>query len=300
MNKWLYYFVWLAVFASMMRVEAQGITPNNVPLDFYGKVVDQNGKPVAGATIKIGLEVGELTPVPNYPQSLLERVRTDRVTAKSGADGTFNLSGFNALGLDIQSIAKDQYKMSKNFRRSYYYVRSAEIFHPDQNNPVVFVLWEEGKRTSLISKDEHYDIRPGESYGLDLETGSMAASSQGDVHFQLNRPKNIKRNRKFDWTFSIATRPGVQIRPIDEDYFAMTFPPADGYTNIYRDVQSSGESSWRKAGSKEFYVKRENRGSFAKMALVWDAIGAVSGPKTNEAGIRIEYTLNPSGSALVQ
>jgi hypothetical protein len=80
----------------------------------------------------------------------------------------------------------------------------------------------------------------------------------------------------------------------------MVFPPQEGFTNIYEEAHKASDQDWKRGGRGEFFIKMHDGQSYGKAAFIWDAVAAGNGPKTNEAGIRIRYTINPTGSTLAQ
>ena len=92
----------------------QGIlsTYNDVPIDFYGKLVDQFGNPVAGAEIK-----GSIRVISGVRQS------TDWLTTTSDASGLFQ---FHGRGQDISTMPSKEGVCSSvvKWRRELFYVGS--------------------------------------------------------------------------------------------------------------------------------------------------------------------------------
>ena len=130
-----------------------------IEIAFYGKVVDENNQPVAGATIK--LSRGDLSPA-----------GTTQVKAQSDADGLFLLTGVVGRGLNI-SVEKKGYYASKLNRHSYEYAEfSDENFHqPDPNNPVLFHLRKKQDSESLIYRERELKVAVGEVNEVMLDTG---------------------------------------------------------------------------------------------------------------------------------
>jgi hypothetical protein len=275
----------------------------NTKIDFYGKVLDQDGNPIEKAEVYIDLLAGEWKTVPSMPGQPFVALRTVRIAGETGAGGAFTLRNLTGHGIEIKSITKEGYEESKQIKRSYYYSATAEPFQSDPKDPVLFVLWDQKARVNLITRNQDFDFIPdGRPYVIDLKARRIgeATNDEGDLQFQLARSKDAGKSEKFDWSFSIEGRNGIAIAPVNQDYFMMVFPPKSGFTNSYKEVHNGSEQLWRVSGMKEFYIKMDNGQGNAKMALTWDAIAAANGPKTNDAEIHISYTLNPVGLALTQ
>lgn len=269
----------------------------NASIDFYGRVVDQDGQPVSAAKVVLKILVGYLA----SPTQL--GTRYDNITLGTDTGGNFVVTGEHGHSVEIVSIEKDDYELSKRLTRLYPYSWSAEIFHPDKNNPVLFVLWEKGKQPALIVGDKSLDFIPdGRSYAVDLgkKTITQATNSEGDFQFRLLRPGGVGKFDKFDWTFSLQGENGNLLQQSKHRYFEMGFSPKEGFTNSYQETHRASDQGWREVGHKQFYLKMHEGGGFGKATLIWEAVAGANGPGTNEAAIRIQYTLNPNGAALEQ
>ena len=187
--------------------------------------------------------------------------------------------------------------------RLFPYSWSADIFHPDSKHPVLFVLWKKERKVQWISGDKHFDFIPdGRPYAVDLTKRKVAqaTNSEGDFQFRLLRPKAVGKTDKFDWSMSFQGENGNLLQQTNEDFFEMIFSPKDGYTDIYTENHRASDQPWKGWGRRQFYVKIHGGTSYGRLSLIWDAVAAANGPKTNEAGIRIQYTINPTGSAVAQ
>lgn len=259
---------------------------------FYGKVVDQEGKALPGAQVVLRVQRPHFDP--RYIATA-EYVRSELTT---DADGNFVLTGITGRGVDLVSIIKPGYELEPNAKLDY----GSESGTID--SPVRFVLWEKGRKSPLMSGDKDFDFIPdGRHYAVNLNsrTITQATGSDGDFQFWLRRSKGVGKWDKFDWSFEFEGQSGNGLRRTDEDYMAMIFAPNDGYTNTYSESRHGAEpTTWRGGGSQQFYIELHNGQKYGKLSLAWDTVAAAAGPKTNEAGIRIQYTINPTGSPLVR
>jgi len=128
-----------------------GTSVYDTKVRFWGKVVDQDGKPVEGA--KIAAFVVTLRMV-KYKDGYRE---FSILTAKSAADGTFLLEGADGFTLVIQYLGKDGYVLPSAYQEgarfngakySYFYKTMGgqeNLFHPNPSEPVIFHLWKLNK-----------------------------------------------------------------------------------------------------------------------------------------------------------
>jgi hypothetical protein len=106
-------------------------TTGNVPINFYGHVVDQNGDPVAGATVKLEAQANYFDE--NRSEQKPYKLETDQ-------NGGFSLIGAYGAIITVSSIEKEGFELSKKTERHYSYTVPAD-FHPNPEKPVVFRMW---------------------------------------------------------------------------------------------------------------------------------------------------------------
>jgi len=274
----------------------------NTAINFYGKVVDQDGHPIQGALIEMELIAGEWVALPENPKELVVRLKPSDLQALSDAQGSFPLTNLSGHSVRLKSITMKGYEMSAHFRRLYAFSATSQPFRSDPTDPVVFVLWQTGKKPAIESSDNHYRFPPGQPFRIDLRQSPTphTTESSGDLQVLILRPKEASKRSKYDWSFSIQGENGTLIQPTNRDYFQMPFAPSNGYTNAYEQTYQASGQNWRQAGHMQFYVKLQNGKSSGKVALAWDAVAAANGPDTNLCSMRVRYTINPVGSALTE
>jgi hypothetical protein len=110
------------------------------PIDFYGKVVDENTNPVAGASVEFRWD------------DLTANDWTRSATTTSDTEGLFSLHGGRGATLTV-SVSKDGYYTSPKDMGSFHYAvpNDNQIYAPDQWNPAVFHLWKRGQGAELVT-----------------------------------------------------------------------------------------------------------------------------------------------------
>jgi len=272
-------------------------TTGNVPIDFYATIVDQDAKPVAGAKVTLEQNVGYMTTATQGNE------RRAKVIIESDQSGNVALTNTKGISVELLSIEKSGYELSKGTDRFFAYNEAADIFHPDPRHPVVFVLWEKGKRRSLTSGKRLFQFIPdGRPYAINLssQTITQATNSEGDFQFSLMRPPGVGKWKTFDWSFILKAQGDNLLQQTSQRYSAMLFSPGEGFTNAYQQTRSASDEHWKESGNEQFYIKLHDGQAHGKLSLVWDTVVGANGPKTNKAGILIQYTINPSGTTLVQ
>lgn len=262
----------------------------NAAIKFYGRVIDQDGNPLSNIDVRLRVQQVEFDPryfvVPKY-------IRFNRTT---DPNGNFVLVGVSGRAVDIESITKPGYVLEKDINPVYGAVAGTS------EKPVTLVLWKTGYVSPLIEGQENFTFVPdGRFYSVSLTNRmiSDATNISGDFKFRLLRKSGMRKWDRFDWSFDIHGENGNVLQQTDERYDEMLFSPADSFTNSYEYGRRATDSSWRRSGRLQFYIRFSNSLNYGKISLVWDAAPG-NDPKKNEAGIQIRYTVNPTGSPLVR
>src|ERR1700722_12540912 len=90
--------------------EAQRRTSENVPVGFYGKVIDQDGHAVVDAKVSLDFIVSHMDE---------DRTETKPIALQTDQDGQFLLTGVVGYGIDKVTIRKEGYQLSPKTLRSY-------------------------------------------------------------------------------------------------------------------------------------------------------------------------------------
>ena len=174
---------------------------DKAPMDTYGKVVDQNSQPVAGAKVRGGLEVsGDF----------------ESHYAETDTQGCFQFLGLHGTGFYIQP-KKEGYDYDSRLlpERPHNYL-------PDPNNPLLFTMWKlhgaEPMMHIQISSDVPCD---GSVKRLDLMSNKQ--NNIGDLAVKLTRnPLTIASRKPFNWLVAIDLTNGGLLR--DHQYLSKRSP----------------------------------------------------------------------------
>jgi hypothetical protein len=269
-----------------MRQRATSMTSNElqerlltewqVPIDFYGKVVDESNQPVAGADVAFNWDE-----VPNEKGS-------KKSNTKSDSEGLFALHGARGPSLDVE-VGKQGYYASKENPWTFVYAINGH-FSPDVYNPVIFHLRKEGKSEPLIHiagvglhAMRDYLLSNGKPTDVSLSTGNIMPAGRGDfsVTFQAGVPLENYPSR-ITWQYQISVPNGGLIAT-DKEYPFIA--PEEGYQSL--DTWNVTATNWTQEVDKQYFIKLVN-GNFARIHL--RIIG------TARPYFRMESFLNPSGS----
>ena len=271
---------------------------SNVPIDFWGKVIDQDGNPLAGVTITADTRTFAVgtngRPYTAFP-------KTNLVT---GTDGLFEIHGMTGDALSIRALEKDGYETEHGALRDFGYNTSQNIT-PDPNSPVIFRLWKEGAKQPLISGDKFIKIVPdGQPYAIDLMTGTIteAKGSEGDLQIWVKRPDGMQDGQRYyEWSFGIRPQDGGILQELDGND-AMYLAPVEGYTNIYEYKHPASHSGWGSgSGDRRFYVKIRGQ-IYGRIQVAVNTFfdGNIPGYNRGDGTLSIHYVVNPSGSPILR
>jgi hypothetical protein len=145
---------WIAVIALVSpvrwRIYWEGIR-NNTAIDFYGKVVDADGRPVAGAVVHARLNRhGLLYLFGGKP------VTTRKFEVTTDAEGKFSLQNLNGYGIWFKRIDKEGYQWlygtlsQTDDNISFAYRPTGPSYVPNPDRPAIFPLVRPGEVASAL------------------------------------------------------------------------------------------------------------------------------------------------------
>ncbi|HTQ29701.1 MAG TPA: carboxypeptidase-like regulatory domain-containing protein [Opitutaceae bacterium] len=244
--------------------------------DFYGKVVDQYGKPVIGATALgtllwvQGIDIGE---------------KREQHTTQTDQNGEFQFTGFHASRLAV-AITKEGYEMG---RAAGVYTAPNEQDKTSATERAIFHMWKLRGAEPMIAYAISTAIPcDGTPTSYDLLTGKKVTAG-GDLIIKLVRnPVNINRSKPFDWSVTLAI-PSGGLQEINDLY--PNEAPADGYQPSVTINMSPEMKNWQAALTHSFYFKSENGQDYGRMTI---NIQADFQPPPTYFGADIY--INPSGS----
>ena len=246
-----------------------------MPINFYGKVIDEAGQPVQGAKVRFQWT------------DTSESGTSERLT-ESNAQGMFSLTNQNGKRL-LVFVSNEGYHAVNRGRGSFEYGAFFEpnFIKPDPNNPVVFRLLK--KRvpepiiqhgpTLLAARDD------GTSTHLDLATGKSTVAGSGNLAVRIT--KGASRGNRFDWTVTVEGVGGAGLIQTTDEFMVMA--PADGYQPRLTFGQKASDKQYQSEMRTRFYVKTGD-GKYARVEM------RVIPEYHETAALDLTVALNPSGS----
>lgn len=250
----------------------------NVPIDFYGQTIDQDGNPLSGVQVK--------AIVRHWTASLQgTSVRVDRT---SDSNGFFDIHDVTGDAFDLESMGKEGYELEPGQR----------TFGPSGGapvKPVIFKLWNKLDKQPMVSGRDALDIlADGRMYAIGITNNTMTEGNQGngDLTVWVKRPDGVTWSTRFDWSCELQIVNGGLCEELNQNS-PMYVAPTDGYTNGFHFDARNG---WGKStGTRRFYLRLENGGRYGRAS-----VEILPYFDHQEPGlIRIEYAINPTGSHIL-
>lgn len=227
------------VFDAAAAVAAAYMTPVNL----YGKVVDQNGVPVEGATASVSVLDKPLATGSEH-------------TVTSDAEGMFSLTGEHGAAASVK-VSKSGYYATENARRM---IRFG-MFRSDQDpeiptasNPAIFVLRKRGQTVPLVEARKNVSVaRNGTPIEVDLRTGRTTSLGAGDVKVEAwTSDDDGYASQPYDWRCRISVPGGGLI----ERRGAFVFEaPTGGYRAFDEILMPKTAERWSTQAERQYFVK---------------------------------------------
>ena len=283
------------------------------PINFYGKVVDENGLPVAEATAHFQWD-GTVTNKNAMQFRDWPKISAD-ATTDSG--GLFSLTGKSGTELDV-SVNKAGYYSSRRSRGAQYYKYSkpnidsfygtGQFFQSDSNQPVVYYLRKMGIGASALVTSQYgmresfwatvpKDGTPVKVDLLNQKTGDGPLEimqkkpefpAHGGTMDSLSASDRAKLMSATNWSFTMRISDGGFSEENDEFPFN---PPGTGYQGTvnysFQKGQKDWQGNWSMNFQRNYYFKFGSPALYGQLHLeTWADSGHVI----------LTYVINPDGS----
>jgi len=264
----------------------------NVPIHFWGKIVDIDGKPIPKVHVRAKVRTWFLVPAAGS--------RFPKYDTYSDAYGRFEFDHLRGDVLEIEALEKDGYEAEPISIRGYGFNTSDNVV-TSQNTPVKFRMWKQAENVSLSNGERIYRVDPnGNILSVNLLSNDqdLTPSKESDLRLWIKRPPEVKFGQRYDWTFGIEAVAGGLIEQTNT-YDSMWLAPADGYTNSCRiEIHAQKNGGWGYAISGlRFYIKTRDGKIFGR--IVVDARASSDGV-SGGSQFRIEYAINTAGGRILK
>jgi alpha-tubulin suppressor-like RCC1 family protein len=248
------------------------ILAENVAQDFYGKVMDQHGKPVVGAIVT----------------ATVTRESSGGGPAKTQTDahGLFQFTGLRGRSMNI-ALEKQGFQIEGHGLG----LRNVNGPETSPTNRAIYTMWKLKGPEPMIHDGQNYRFKPDNRvYTIDLVSKRMVESTNeaGDLYVQFQRPEQIKGREHYEWSFAMTAINGGFIRVTNDDY--LNLAPANGYQPDFSIKIIPSDPQWRDYDEETFYIK-------SRKGHVYGHIHLKIYPESRSgSSLEIESYINPSGS----
>lgn len=242
------------------------IEGTNVPINFWGKVVDQNGKPIAGVNVSYSRQT-ERPILPGVPWANSQVHKEKTIT---DGNGNFSITGMKGHYLAIEGFNKNGYRMPEQFvsaRASYDYFGSGPSgkFTPDKERPVEFLMIEEKTGRDLVVYNKRgTGMRipaDGTPVRWNLWTGKSDPVGELQIVFHREPTTSVIAGQAVKWDAKVEVVGGAVTEAAYDEMIWKA--PTDGYRPV---VDYPKNEQRRGTPSRAFYIKTAD-GKYGRVHL---------------------------------
>ena len=242
------------------------------PIEFYGKVVDENNSPVQGVQI-------------DFACNDLSTEGTSYYHTASDSGGMFSITGIRGKLLSAK-LSKTGYYVSKRDNDSFTYAGENVNFKPDATNPILFHLRKHGQGEPLTTASSRLKVPlSGVPVNWSVLNGKQEISSERIVLIcQSQAQLKQAGSREYDWSLKVTMPDGGLIETNEEFPF---LAPESGYQpEILISMGAEKKELWQSMIQRSFFFRlRDGRYGRFNLSFI-----------SNNGVLRIDSCLNPSGS----
>jgi carboxypeptidase family protein len=250
------------------------------PIAFYGRVVDENGRPVEGASVSFSYN-RFIPPEDSFTTNTV-----------SDRNGMFSLSGVMGSTLSVHVGKQGYYSVGSanknhfNYMADHMELSGYEPFSPDTGNPVIFHLRKKGSGVELVTSQHGMspDLEISAGYdGVPVRVNFFSRKVGSEGQLELSAVKPRRGETASQWSFRMSIPDGGFIEENDEFPFEA---PESGYQSIVEFSFKAGETNWVETVSKDYYIIFGQPPKYGRIhietGIYW--------------GFRLQYAINPNGS----
>lgn len=255
------------------------IETKNVPIDFYGCVIDQDSNSLSGVKISAWVR--------HWSTTSWESTRVEKET---DTNGRFDIHGVTGDGFSIQNIGREGYEIEPNMQRNYGAIGGSS------ENPVIFKMWSTNSHEQLITGGKSFHIVPdGRIYSINLADDTISESGVGDLKVWIQFTNQVVLRQVYGWSCEIDVKNGGLLEETDH-FSSMYSAPTEGYVPNFQLQQQIRGGQSGSIGEKRFYINLNNGQKYGRMTI--DLIAPYNDQIPGM--VRLSYAINPSGSRILR
>jgi hypothetical protein len=239
--------------------------------DFFGKIIDQYGKPVEGATV-----IGTLMQI----QGIDTGTKKDTHTTQSDENGGFQFTGLHGWQLGVV-VKKQGYEMGQG---AGFYQAPNHKNISNLSERAIFTMWKlKGAEPMIHTKIDASLACNGTPRNFDVVNARRDAGSL--VATYSRSPQNIEKSPTFDYNLTLAMKEGGLI---EINHLYPNEAPSDGYQLISVAMRAN-DPTWTSSMDRSYYFFDGK--NYGRLAFHLQA--NYPPPSTH---FTVEAYVNPSGS----
>lgn len=179
------------------------IESGNVPIKFWGRVVDQDGVPLSGVRIAYMYSIHHGN---DQGVAWIEHEMRKGET-RSDSDGSFSITDLTGHDLTIESVTKTDYVYRKRSSLTYKYGGNMpeSRFAPQRDNPVCIVMIHKDALESLIHMRGSLDVLgDGAAERWNLWSGEADASGELAITFKADPGVSASPAQLVSWSADLS------------------------------------------------------------------------------------------------
>ncbi|MEP6821053.1 MAG: carboxypeptidase-like regulatory domain-containing protein [Chthoniobacterales bacterium] len=209
------------------------------PISIHGKVVDENGDSISGASVQIRITD---SPSPS--------VTSSQHTANTDVNGKFTFGGVRGIAFSAAASKAGYYKTSRaKAQRNMIAPARDDAPLSSDDKPLVLVMRKRGEADALITvRSGQIEVPPtGEPIRVDLGSG---ATGEGDL--ELSSWIGDPSQRRYDWRYQLRIRSGGFVEREGEFSFEA---PAQGYRDVTDVDMSASKENWKDRTERNYFAR---------------------------------------------
>lgn len=259
--------------SDVTRAQREAVAENwRKPIEFYGKVIDQNDNPVATAQV-------------HFVWTDTSASGSSEANQFTDSQGDFALNGKTGRLLQIW-LSKDGYYVPKTNQNNFDY---ATGFMVSPNNPVIFRLVKKGEGADLITSQHgmsstlDFSVSTSDGSPVRVDFFNQKVGRAGQLEISQNKPAYGQWQTATGWSYRLAIPDGGFVETTDEFPFEA---PQSGYQPVVEFKFQKGEPGWTERINKTFYIVFGSPRKYGRIHV----------ETTMTTGTILEYAINPTGS----
>jgi|GEM_PF-5153527 len=220
----------------------------NVPIIFWGKVVDQNQRPLVGVKVSYSVRLMTISPA-KFPE-----YRSDFYETFTDNEGFFSITDKQGDSLNIEKLDMKGYQLSSRAERSFAYAQSPVIFKPYSQYPIEFLMVNIQNKPL---KFKRFNVRMRMPFdetpvAINPTTGGRAANAPLKFSCLRELKSGAASKEGFAWKCNLILEGGglLEMQPS-----AIYEAPDKGYESQRTFEMKADDSKWSDTLRRELYFK---------------------------------------------